>query len=191
MGLRSQVGAPRMRAERHSRERILLCVSEDWFALSHFKPLISLLVHLAEEVVVVARCSGRAGELEALGVRVIDFDYQRATMNLNTEFQSALRLARIIGAERPYAVHFIAMRSIVLGSLATRLAKVPAVIVHMTGLGHLAISKTAKATIARNLACRQISASLKRKASHLLVENPEDLAFLESNGVTMVGGYPF
>ncbi len=32
-----------MRAERHSREKILLCVSEDWFARSHFKLLIVLL----------------------------------------------------------------------------------------------------------------------------------------------------
>ena len=169
-------------------------MTEDWFALSHFKQLMALLVSICGEVVLVARCSGREDEIEAMGIRVVDFDYRRATMNAFEEFKSTVRLARIFRAEQPDAVHLVAMKPIVLGSLATRLAKVPAVIVHMTGLGHLAISRAAKAQIARRLACRLITVGLRAKASHLLVENPEDLAFLEGNGVrhggrfTILGG---
>jgi hypothetical protein len=52
--------------------KVVLLITEDWFALSHFRPLIALLQEISREVVVVTRSSGRLDEIEALGVRVID-----------------------------------------------------------------------------------------------------------------------
>ena len=46
--------------------RVMLCVTEDWFTLSHFKPLIGVLVELARDVLVVTRSSGRLAVIEAL-----------------------------------------------------------------------------------------------------------------------------
>src|SRR5262249_38211409 len=57
--------------------KVVLCITEDWFALSHFRPLIAVLREVARSVVVVTRSSGRLGEIEALGARVIDFDFRR------------------------------------------------------------------------------------------------------------------
>ena len=41
-------------------QKVLVLVTEDWFALSHFRPLIRRLKRLAREVVVVARPSDTA-----------------------------------------------------------------------------------------------------------------------------------
>ena len=174
--------------------KILVCVTEDWFALSHFQPLIRRLCRLAEEVVVVTRSSGRMAEIEALGARTIELPYNRASMNPVREAKTARQLAAIIRAERPSVLHLIAMKPIVLGGLALHLATVPHAVVHMTGLGFLAISDTRKARIARRIALAVIRGLIARNGSWLLVENPEDLAFLEAGGVapgsrvTMLGG---
>src|SRR5690606_37851802 len=58
--------------------KVLVGCTEDWFTLSHFKPLLRRLRQIARDVVVVARSSGRMGEIEAIGCRTIDFDYSRS-----------------------------------------------------------------------------------------------------------------
>ena len=59
--------------------KIALLITEDWFALSHFRPLISLLTEIAASVVVVTRSSGRLREIEALGARTLEFDFRRGS----------------------------------------------------------------------------------------------------------------
>src|SRR5262245_48398016 len=61
--------------------KIVLLITEDWFALSHFRPLISVLTQIATEVVVVTRSSGRLPEIEALGARTVTFDFRRGSNN--------------------------------------------------------------------------------------------------------------
>jgi glycosyltransferase involved in cell wall biosynthesis len=175
-------------------DKIVVCVTEDWFALSHFQPLLRALQRLAREVVVVARDSGRTAELEALGVRCIGFDYNRASLDPRREVRTVRALRRILVDERPDVVHLIAMKPIVLGGLALVGLRAPRTVVHMTGLGFLAISDTLKARIACRVALAIIARTLHRSGTWLLVENPEDRAFLEAGGVrprdrvTMLGG---
>lgn len=185
-------GHPRL--ERPKPRKVMICVTEDWFALSHFKPLIRCLVRLGNDVVVVARSSGRMAEIEVLGARTIDLDYHRSSMNPVRETQTTRQLMAIIRAEQPSVVHLIAMKPIVLGGLALQFEAAPHAIVHMTGLGFLAISDTAKARLARKVALGIIGRVIGRPGSWLLVENPEDLDFLKEGGVapgdrvTMLGG---
>jgi hypothetical protein len=105
--------------------KVVVLITEDWFALSHFRPLIGLLKEIAREVVVVTRSSGRLGEIEALGVRVIDFDYRRSSSNPAREAASAWALARILEAEAPDVVHLVAMKPVILGGLALKLVPCP------------------------------------------------------------------
>lgn len=175
-------------------DKILVGCSEDWFALSHFKPLLRRLRKLAREVVVVARSSGREGEIEALGCRTIDFDYNRSSMNPLQEAQTVRRLAQLIASERPEAVHLIAMKPIVLGGLATAWTRPKHTIVHMTGLGFLSVSTSAKSRAARYAALRVVQSTVRRKGSWLLIENEADLAYMQNAGVqaqgnvTLLGG---
>ncbi len=163
-------------------QRIMLCVTEDWFALSHFQPLIRVLVTLAGEVLVVARSSGRAGEIEALGARFLDFDYKRGTLAPLQEAQTARNLAAVISAFKPDAIHLIAMKSILLGGFAQRLAPVPHTVVHMTGLGYLGVTQTPKMKLFRWVLQKHVAWLMSRPGSWLLIENTDDLAFLRAGG---------
>ncbi len=174
--------------------KIALCVTEDWFTLSHFKPVVRLLSQLADEVVVITRDTGRADEIAAMGVRVINFEYNRGTMNPLEEMRSVQRLRSIFRTERPDVVHLIAMKPIVLGGLACRLAGVPGVVVHMTGLGYLVTGGSRRAGAVRGLVFAHIARLINRPFTWLFVENPDDLAVLTQNGarpdgrVTILGG---
>ncbi len=174
--------------------KILVAITEDWFLLSHFRPLIAELRHLAPEVVVVTRTSDRIAEVQALGVRIIELDYSRSSMNPVREAATVRQFTRILRAEKPDVLHLIAMKPIVLGGLASAIAHAPHTVVHMTGLGFLAISPTLKARTARTVALAILGRVIGRPSSWLIVENPEDLKFLKEGGVdpggrvTILGG---
>jgi glycosyltransferase involved in cell wall biosynthesis len=158
--------------------KVVLLITEDWFALSHFRPLISLLADIAGSVVVVTRSSGRLAEIEALGARTVDFDFRRGSNNQALAAQVALRLARLINRERPDVVHLIAMKPIVLGGLALRLTAVPQVVVHITGQGLAGITSDPLVRLYRFGMLRVLASLVRKPNAFLLVENPDDLAMV-------------
>ena len=174
--------------------KILLLVTEDWFALSHFKPLIGALRETAHELVVATRSSGRVSEIAALGARVVAFDFRRSSLQPLEQAATVGRLARLIRAERPDVVHVVAMQPMVLTSLALRLVSVPRVVMHLTGLGFLGISNSRSARYIRPAAFAALAGVLRRNSTWLLAENPDDVAYLAENGaeagqrVTILGG---
>jgi glycosyltransferase involved in cell wall biosynthesis len=163
--------------------KVVLCITEDWFALSHFRALIAVLREVSHAVVVVTRSSGRLAEIEALGARVIDFDFRRSSSNPVREAQSAWALARILEAEDADVVHLVAMKPVVLGGLALKLVPSTHVVVHMTGLGLLGFGSSHLLRLYRAGALRLMASMLRKPTSYLLVENPDDLALLRAGGV--------
>lgn len=155
--------------------KILLVVTEDWFVLSHFKPLIRGLRASADDVVVATRDSGRLREIAALGVRTIDIDLARRATDPRLVLSTAQRLGALIAREQPDAVHLIALKPIVLGALALRGRRDLAVGVHLTGLGHLGIATSFKGQLLRRGVFTLFRALLRRSRARLFVENEDDL----------------
>lgn len=174
--------------------KILVCITEDWFALSHFKPLLATLAETAGEVVVACRSSGRMEEIEALGCRTVDFDFRRSSLRPAAQADVVRRLSALIRSERPDVVHAIAMQVLVVSSIATRLARVPHVVLHLTGLGFLGISEGLAARLIRPVALHELARTLRAPGNWLLAENPDDVAFLREGGadagerLTILGG---
>lgn len=175
-------------------DKILVCITEDWFALSHFKPLLATLTQTAGEVVVACRSSGRMGEIEALGCRTVDFDFRRSSLKPAAQADVIRRLVRLIGTERPDVVHAIAMQVLVVTSIATAIRRVPHVVLHLTGLGFLGISEGMAARVIRPVALSALARTLRSPSNWLLAENPDDVAFLAAGGahaderLTILGG---
>lgn len=175
-------------------DKILVCITEDWFALSHFKTLLRTLSGMAGEVVVACRSSGRMGEIESLGCRTVDFDFRRSSLKPAAQADVIRRLMALIGAERPDVVHAIAMQVLVVASVATSMKRVPHVVLHLTGLGFLGISEGMAARIIRPVALSALARTLKAPSNWLLAENPDDVAFLREGGadagerLTILGG---
>ncbi len=163
--------------------KILMLITEDWFACSHFQPLISTLGEIAGEVVVATRSSGRTSEIEALGARVREFDFRRSSLNPFEQAKTVRRLSLLMGDEAPDAVHVVAMQPMVLTALAQRMAPRTRIVMHLTGLGFLGISQGRAARILRPAALGALRGVLKRDDTWLLAENPDDHGFLAEGGV--------
>ena len=172
--------------------KLLYFHSEDWAFCQHFLPMARAAQAAGFEVVVAVRVRGHADRLAAAGCRVVSLEAERRSLSAVEIARSFGRMIRIVREERPDVVHCIALRPVVLGGLAARLAGVRRMVLAPTGLGHLWMEKGPAVRLARPLARLMIARVLRGAGTRYLFENPEDPPEfgLDPKGpnVTIVGG---
>lgn len=170
--------------ESQVRRKVLVVIAEDWFALSHFVPLLSELVTQVNDVLVTARSSGRLQNIEALGARARHVDFGRGSLNPARVVRARSALARLIEDEKPDVVHAIALQSMVMTSLAlaTSRHRPCAIVLHLTGLGYLGQSRSPMASVVGPLAWAAVRHCMTRQSTWLVAENDDDLAVLAAAG---------
>lgn len=157
----------------------LLAVTEDWFALSHFQPLIEVLRESTDRLVLVTNLDRGADKLRSLGVDVLPFNFSRASINPIRQADVLRRLVQTILDIRPDTVHFIALQTIVTGALALRIAGVrPRTCYHLTGAGFLVTGTGFPREQLKWPMLKLIQTSLARPSTMLFVENLDDAQLL-------------
>jgi glycosyltransferase involved in cell wall biosynthesis len=172
--------------------KLLFFHSEDWAFCRHFLPMARAAQAAGFDVAVAVRVRNDADRLAAVGCRVIPLEAERRSFGPIEIMRAILRMTRILRTERPDVVHCIAVRTVVLGGLAARLAGAPRLVLAPTGLGHLWIENGPIERLARPLARFLIGRVLRGPATRYLFENSEDPREfgLDPAGanVTIVGG---
>jgi glycosyltransferase involved in cell wall biosynthesis len=87
-----------------------------------------------------------------------------------------LQLVNLYRRERPDIVHHVALKPVLYGALAARLARVPAVVNALAGLGAAFISNSRRSRHLRRALLLAFRRLLDRKGSRLLVQNEDDRA---------------
>lgn len=161
--------------------RLLFVVTEDWYFVSHRLPL-AVAAQAAGFDVAVATREGRQAELiRSAGIRLVPFALSRRGGNPLAEVIALWRLYR---REKPDLVHHVALKPVMFGALAAWLARVPAQVNAVAGLGWLFISSTGIVRLARPMLRWVLARLLDRPHSLTIVQNPEDRAVLERAGVS-------
>lgn len=171
---------------------VLFLVTEDWFFASHFLPMARAAREMGLSVTVVARVRAHREVIEATGARVVALEADRRRMNPLAILRTVAAMRRVLAQERPDIVHAIALRSIVLGGLAARLAGIGRRVYALTGLGFLGARRDAAARAARAGLRLVIRGALESRGTHYLFENDDDPRLvgldLHAPNVTIVGG---
>jgi len=161
-------------------KKVLFLVTEDWYFVSHRLPLAVAAREAGYEVVVATRVRDKAAAIEAAGVRVIPIKMDRGGMNLPRELATLFRLWRLYRRERPDIVHHVALKPVLLGGLAARLAGVRAVVGAVAGLGFLFSGDHRASRVVRLL---QWSLPGLIGRGRAIAQNPEDAAMLADCGI--------
>ena len=171
--------------------KILYFVTEDWFFASHFLPMARAARAAGAQPVVAARIGADADKLADEGVRLIPLDAERKSLGLFEVIRNVVGAFKIVRAERPDIVHCIALKPVVFGGVAAKLAGAKAIVLAPTGLGHMWTETGLTARFVRGIV-RLWSPDLRGPATHFLFENSEDPREfrLDPNGpgVTIIGG---
>ena len=173
--------------------KLVFIVSEDWFFASHFLGFARAARAAGLEPVVVTRVDKHRGVLEAHGCRVVAVPIARRAFGPFAVVRALLQYRAILRDEAPEIVHCIALKSVVLGGFAARLARVPALVLAPTGLGFLWTARGAKALVGRIGVRLAVSTLALGHGTRLLFENRDDPGELglnveDSKRVLLVGG---
>lgn len=161
--------------------KLLFVVTEDWYFVSHRLPLAVAARAAGFDVAVVTRVGQQADVIRRAGIRLIPFELSRRGGNPLREVMALWRLYR---REQPDLVHHVALKPVMFGSLAAWLARVPAQVNAVAGLGWLFTSSSGIVRLIRPALRWMLARLLNQPGSLTIVQNPEDLSLLERSGVS-------
>lgn len=153
---------------------ILYFVSEDWYFCSHRLSLARAAKEAGYRVVVVTRVRQHADSIRVAGLKLVPIELSRGRMNPLFDLRVIRDLIRIYKLEKPDIVHHVGMKPILYGSLAARVAAVPAVVNAFAGLGYLYVATKPHARFARALTESLLRRILKRCLTRTIAQNPDD-----------------
>jgi glycosyltransferase involved in cell wall biosynthesis len=135
-------------------------------------------------VAVACRAGLHRARLEAEGFRVLPLRHlRRESLNPWTEARAVAELTALYRRERPVLVHHVAMKPVLYGALAARLAGVPAVVNALAGMGFVFTATSAKARVLRPAILAAFRLLLNRPGSRVLVQNADDRALFVDRGL--------
>ena len=161
--------------------KLLFLVTEDYYFISHRLPLAVAAKAEGYDVCVVTRVREGADRIRSAGLRLIPFENARTSLNPFTELWTLSQLIRLYRRERPDIVHHVAMKPVLYGSIAARLAGNPQVVNALAGMGWL-FTSDGGATRWLTPIVRWVLGHLLRKGI-TLVQNPDDAHLLAQVGV--------
>lgn len=160
--------------------KLLFLVTEDKYFVSHRLPLAVAAQAAGYDVAVATRAGRHADAIRKASIRLIPFAMSRRVGN---PFAELIALWRLYRREKPDLVHHVALKPVVFGALAAWLARVPAQVNAVTGLGWLFTSSKGVVRLARPALRWILAGLLNRSRSLTIVQNPDDLELLQRSGV--------
>ena len=160
------------------RPRLLYLITEDWYFRLHWIGLARAARDAGFEVLLAMRVQEHGPEISGQGFKLFPINLLRRSVNPIREFLAVIELARLYRAEKPDLVYHVAVKPILYGSLAARLAGVPSVINVFAGLGYAYTSDEWRARLFRLLLKFGLNAACNSSGSIAVFQNEEDQAQL-------------
>ena len=176
-----------MRREKSPRRpRVVIVVNADHFFVSHRLRLGMALRDAGYDVTVVAGESTARSEIEREGLRFIALPIERGGRSPLKDLRTVLALVRIYLEERPDLVHHVTIKPVLYGTLAARLARVPAVVNAISGLGFVFIERPGdrwRESALRTLVQSAYRELLRSARVKVIFQNPDDMDTFAARGM--------
>lgn len=163
--------------------KIVLFANTDWY-LYNFRRSLALALHRDGHELLLLSPPGPYGEkLQALGLRWEALPMERRSLNPLREVALLRHLAALLRREQPALVHGFTIKCAVYGSLAARLAGVPARVNAVAGMGYVFTSDDLKARALRPVVRALLRLALDGEGARLILQNNDDVALFERAGL--------
>jgi glycosyltransferase involved in cell wall biosynthesis len=159
--------------------RIVLFANTDWYLYNFRRSLALALRDRGHDLLLVSPPGPYGARLQALGLRWEPVPMRRRSLDPLREAVLVWRLWRLFRRESPQLVHGFTLKCAVYGSIAARLASVPARVNAVAGMGYVFTSEDAKARLLRPLVRWLLRMTLGGRNARLILQNPDDVALFE------------
>ena len=162
------------------RRKILFVVNVDWFFISHRLSLALEALKKGYEVHIACGITDKKEYLESLGLIVHPFNLSRSGTGIKGEIKAFGEIYIILKEINPNIAHFVTIKPVLYGGIASRFLNIHKKVFSISGLGFIFIKQGLKATLVRMLIKTMYKFALGGKNSHVIVQNPDDKAVLDS-----------
>ena len=162
--------------------KTILFANTDWYLYNFRRSLALALQKQGYELLLISPPGPYGEKLRALGLRWEPVPMDRRSLNPLREAAVLAHLWRLFRRERPDLVHGFTIKCAVYGSLAARLAGVPARVNAVAGMGYVFTSNDTKAQVLRPLVRALMHAALDGRNARLILQNPDDVSLFERAG---------
>jgi glycosyltransferase involved in cell wall biosynthesis len=154
--------------------RLLMVVNSAEFFLSHRLP-VALAARAAGLDVHIATPAGEGVDrIEAFGLVHHAFALSRSGGNVFGELGTLYFLFRLFRSIRPDLVHLVTIKPVLYGGIAARLARVPAVVAAVSGMGFVFMAEGRLARIRRSLVSFLYRRVFGKDRLKVIFQNEED-----------------
>ena len=181
------------------RMKLLFVTNVDWFFISHRLPVALAALKVGYEVHIATLLTGPIEELESYGLLVHPLSSQRNKFSLFSLAESFIEVFRLFMKVKPDVVHLVTIKPLLIGGIAANLAKVPGLVVAISGLGSMFISERPFvrflklfmfplyriALSHRNLKIIAQNEDDRKTMEHLSGQPPERIQILPGSGVDL------
>lgn len=174
--------------------RILFVVNVDWFFLSHRLPIAQEALRRGYEVHIATGVTEHLETLRAHGFIVHPLQLNRKSQRPDRLLREGYQLLQIFLSVRPHLTHLITIKPVLLGGVAARVARIPAVVAAVTGLGFVFVDRGLKARLRKSLASSLYRAAFGHRNLHVIFQNSSDqesvldFSGLSANETTLING---
>lgn len=158
-----------------TKPRLLFIVNVDWFFLSHRLPIAKQAMAEGYEVHLATTLTQGRDELEGYGLVVHPIQLQRGSSGPGTAVRAFWDMFAVIRRTRPDVVHLVTIQPVLLGGIAARLARAPAMVAAISGLGFVFLASGWRAAIRRLAICLLYRLALGHSNCKVIFQNNSDL----------------
>jgi glycosyltransferase involved in cell wall biosynthesis len=175
-------------------KKILFVINVDWFFISHRLPLAIEALKKGYEVHIACGITDKKNYLESLGLKVHSLNMSRSGLSVTNEIKSFIQIYKLLKSINPTIVHFVTIKPVLYGGIASRLLNNFRKVFAISGLGFVFSSNSTKAKIAKVVATLLYKIALGGKNSHVIVQNKEDKKIIlnfntiDDNNITLIKG---
>jgi glycosyltransferase involved in cell wall biosynthesis len=156
--------------------RLLFVINDLDFFISHRLPIALAAKDAGMDVHVAVAPGAGAKRLQAETITLHPIPMTRSGTHPIQELRAVWRLYRIFRSLRPDLVHTVTIKGVLYGGLAARMARVPALVSAIPGLGHIFVQRGARAALVRTLVLLGYRLALRQRRTRVIFQNPDDRA---------------
>jgi glycosyltransferase involved in cell wall biosynthesis len=163
--------------------KIILFANTEWYLFNFRLSLAKTLQAQGHDVLLISPPGEYGARLQALGFRWEALPMDRKSLNPLQELRFLIYLCRLYQREQPALVHHFTIKCVVYGSIAARVARVPARVNAVAGLGFVFTNNSFKARMLQPVVRGLLRWSLNNAQSRLILQNPDDVNSFTQAGI--------
>lgn len=159
--------------------KILFVVNVDWFFVSHRLPIAVEAVRRGDEVHIATAITDKADILRSHGLTVHPLSMDRSDAGPLGGLHAVRQIYQVMRRVRPDVTHLVTIKPVLLGGIAARLARVPALVAAVSGLGFVFVAKGLKASVRRSVVAILYRLALNHRNLKVIFQNTDDKSKLQ------------